>query len=279
MKIHLVTYATPRFRHRQIILGASAKLNKVVDSVTTWSPQKLNTTGFEQRVKDIHLDERGSGFWSWKPFIIQRRLAEVPDGDIVFYCDVGRKYPFKLLDQPIDPFLNWMDSQGQEIMPGVENAWDGPVFMWTKRDALFYTQMDRAEVHSATIIQAGFSFWRSGKKSREFVEKWMNLCSQRRLISDDASVCGLGELPGFRENRHDQSLLTLCCVKDGLRGLRFIDSAPPFDSGAPSLVSRYKFGDTKCRNLGGQLLRALVWLIQTVESGIRSKIKFGVAQS
>lgn len=63
----------------------------------------LRNAGFEGRCKDIKLSERGSGFWAWKPFIIDAKLREVPDGDLVFYCDVGRLHPFKLLDQPLTP--------------------------------------------------------------------------------------------------------------------------------------------------------------------------------
>lgn len=273
-KIHLVTYATPRFFHRQAILGLSARVNRVADTVTAWTPKKLKAAGFAERAPEIGLEERGSGFWSWKPFIIQKRLGEVAEGDLVFYCDVGRRYPYTLLDQPITPFVEWMDSRKQEMMPGVENTWDGPVGTWTKRDAFVYTGMDRQEVYESTMIQGGFSVWRAGAKSREFVGKWMDLCSLRRLVSDDPGTCGLPELPGFRENRHDQSLLTLLCLKEGLSGLRFIEEKPPFQSGNPAAVSRHTFGERR-RTVSGTLLdllvaRPMAW----VEKIVRSNYKF-----
>ena len=104
MRSHLVTYATPRFRLRQLVLGWSAKFNRVADTVTHWTPEKLLSAGFEARCKDIKLTERGSGFWAWKPFIIDAKLREIPEGDVVFYCDVGRAYPFKQLTNSITPF-------------------------------------------------------------------------------------------------------------------------------------------------------------------------------
>lgn len=60
MRIHLVTYATPRFRLRQWILGASARLNGVVDTVTSWTPEMLLKAGFEERCKEITRSECGS---------------------------------------------------------------------------------------------------------------------------------------------------------------------------------------------------------------------------
>jgi hypothetical protein len=78
MRVHLVTYATPRFRHREWILGLSARLAGVADTVTAWTPKRLLGAGFEQRCQGIALSERGSGFWAWKPFIIAAKLREVP---------------------------------------------------------------------------------------------------------------------------------------------------------------------------------------------------------
>ena len=249
-------------------------MNGVVDTVTAWSPGKLNDAGFQKKVPDISLHERGAGFWSWKPFIIEKRLSEISNGDIVFYCDVGRRFPYTLLDQPITPFIQWMDSIGQDMMPGVENTWDGPVCYWTKRDALVSSEMDNSEIRKSTIIQAGFSFWRAGEKSSELVGKWMDLCSQRELVSDDPSVSGLPELPEFRDHRHDQSLLTLLCLKERVKGLRFIESKPGFESGNPSEVLKYKYGKQK-QPVAGLLFDELIACpIQLVEVLLRKKLKF-----
>ena len=271
-KIHLVTFGTMKYFHRQKLLGLSAKLNRVVDTVTDWSPKKLIAAGFKERVKDIRLEERGSGYWSWKPFIILERLNQVSDGDMVFYCDVGRRYPFTLLDQPITAFIEWIDSIGQDMMPGVENTWDGPVCYWTKRKALISLEMDKPEVYNSTIIQAGFSFWRAGAISRNFIRKWMDLCSQRDLISDDPSPFGSPEIPEFCEHRHDQSLLTLLCLKEGILGMRFTEDRPMFQSGNPSEVSKYKF----CKHnisFTGKLFNLLIASpIEQTEKMIRNKI-------
>ena len=269
--IHLVSFATPQFSHRQMILGLSGRLNRVVDTVTDWTPRKLKAAGFQKVIPEISLKERGAGFWSWKPFIIEKRLNEVPDGDVVLYCDVGRIYPFKLLEQSIKPFLEWMHARGQEIMPGVEIPWDGPVSRWTKRDALVALDMDHQEILTATPIQASFSIWRAGSKSREFAVKWMGICSQRKLISDDPSVFKLGEHPEFQENRHDQALLSLLCMKEGLQGLSLGQKRPSLDSRNPSEVSRMIFGADRVRN-SGRVLKFLIRPLEVIEQKLRPPV-------
>lgn len=269
--IHLVSFATPQFSHRQMILGLSSRLNRVVNTVTDWTPRKLKAAGFQEVIPEISLKERGAGFWSWKPFIIQKRLNEVPDGDVVLYCDVGRIYPFKLLDQSIEPYVEWMHARGQEIMPGVEIPWDGPVSRWTKRDALMALDMDREEILTATPIQASFSIWCAGSKSRDFAAKWMDLCSQRKLISDDPSDCKLGEHPEFQENRHDQALLSLLCMKEGLQGLSLGQKRPSFDSRNPSEVSRTIFGADRVGN-SGRVFKFLIRPLEVIEQKLRPPV-------
>ncbi|TAF25862.1 MAG: hypothetical protein EAZ71_06885 [Verrucomicrobia bacterium] len=222
------------------------------------------------------MSERGSGFWAWKPFIIDAKLREIADGDLVLYCDVGRLYPFKLLDQPLHPYLDWMDEQGQDVMPGVEIPWDGPNLAWIKRGVLVATGMDRPEVLAAAPIQASFSLWRAGPQSRDFAASWLDACSRREWVSDDPSRGGIAEHPGFRAHRHDQALLSLGCLAAGIRGLSIGEAKPSIDTRHPSQVSRFHFGALpSCPSQGGRLLCAAVRPIEWIEQITRSKVRFG----
>jgi hypothetical protein len=276
MKIHLVTYATPRFRHRQIILGASGFLNSVVDTVTSWTPKKLLGAGFKERCKGISLSERGSGYWAWKPFIIAEKLRKVPDGDLVFYCDVGRGYPFKQITGSVAPYLEWMETQRQPMVPGVYIPWKGPMSMWTKRDAYVFTGMDLPAIHSAVPLQASFSFWIAGEATLALVDEWLELASQRQLISDDPSICGIPELTDFHDHRHDQTLLTLCCLKHDIAGLNIGAMMPTVDTQHPceiaSMISQAESGQ---KTFLGHMLDCLVWPLETFEARLRQNVSFG----
>jgi len=276
MKVHLVSYATPRFRHRQVILGLSARLNRVADVVHAFSPAKVLKAGFAERCPGLSLSERGSGFWAWKPYIIHKVLSEVPDGDVVFYCDVGRRFPFKQLTGSIRPYLEWMEACGQDVMPGVGIPWKGLMSMWTKRDAFIYADMDHPATHAATPIQASFSFWKASPASRALADGWLDLASRRHLISDDPGTCGVPELPDFHDHRHDQSLLTLCCLKQGIRPLDIGHEMQEIDTQHPSEVSQLVFGGrTPSATLMGRVLSGLVRPLEIVEERLRRKVSFG----
>jgi hypothetical protein len=279
MHTHLVTFATPRFRHRQLFLGWSALANKVVDSVTHWTPDKLLAAGFENRCPTIRLTERGSGFYAWKPFIIQKKLEVAPEGDIVFYCDVGRTFPYKLLSSSLQVFLDWMKTHKQSIMPGIQIPWGGPMSMWTKRDAFVVTSLDTPSIHASAPIQASFSIWINGLDSKEIVADWMSLSAQRQMISDDPSVLGLPELSGYKEHRHDQSILSLVCLKRGLQGIDLAPNLPSVDPKHPTEVARFLSGKRIEPALEGKLVERLSRLIEKSEWFARKWIKFNKPSS
>ncbi len=269
MRIHLVSYATPKFRHRQLLLAASGKANDIIQSVTSWTSSKLAKSQFPELAPDISLNERGSGFWAWKPFIILQALQKIPAGDIVLYSDVGRKFPYIILDRPVDGFIKWLNEHNQDMVPGVMIPWNGPMSMWTKRDALIATSMDRQEIHQATPIQASFSFWRNTPQTRQFVKEWLSLCIQRKLVSDDPSADGLIELSDFKEHRHDQSLLNLCCIKHGIKGVDLGPDCPNFNERDPGMIASHMFNSDTKRSILGLVILMISSLIQWTERLVR----------
>ena len=279
MRTHLVTFATPRFSHRQLFLGWSALANKVVDSVTNWTPKKLLAAGFENHCPKIRLSERGSGFYAWKPFIIQQKLEETPEGDIVFYCDVGRTFPYKLLSGSLQVFLGWMKTHKQSVMPGIKIPWGGPMSMWTKRDAFVSMSMDTPQVYSSSPIQASFSIWINNPESRDIVSEWMALSADRQMISDDASKLGFPELPDFYEHRHDQSLLSLVCLKHGIQGIDIGCDMPPLDAKHPSEIAKLLSGERNKTSLEGQLIEQFARVIERLEWLTRKWVKFNEPQA
>jgi hypothetical protein len=274
MRIHLITFATPRFRHRQLFLGWSALANNVVDTVTHWTAKKLLAAGFENRCPTIKLSERGSGFYAWKPFIIQKRLQEAPKGDIVFYCDVGKTFPYKLLSGSLQVFLDWMQKHEQTVMPGIKIPWYGSMSMWTKRDAFVSMAMDKPSIHTAAPIQAGYSIWINNSASKDIVKEWMNLSANRQLISDDPSILGFPELPDFYEHRHDQSLLSLVCLKRYIEGMDVGCDRPSIDFTNPSEVTKLLSGKKIKLSLNGKLVERLASVIEKAEWAARKWIKF-----
>lgn len=275
MRVHLISFATLKYRHRQILLVASAKANGIVTTARSWTPAGLLTSEFPSMVTDISLSERGSGFWAWKPFVIREALKSASDGDIVFYCDVGRKFPYILLDMPLGGYLDWMNERRQSMMPGIRIPWNGTMAAWTKRDAFEGTGVDGPEIRAAAPVQASFSLWKAGNESRNFVDEWLSWCVQRRLVSDDPNPDGRPEASEFRGHRHDQSLLSLCCQKHGIQGLDIGFHHPGYNERDPGQVASHLWGTTRVSSAAGLAIRALAAPLQVGESSLRGCVSFG----
>jgi protein O-GlcNAc transferase len=194
-------------RRAQSILAESAPVGGI-DQVVGWDRQQLEATQFYLENRAILDQPRGGGYWLWKPYIILEALKSAKEDDIVVYWDVGKFKPNQFT-RDIVPLVRWCrDHNG--LLPGVPIL---PQGTWTKRDCFHFMGCDSAEYWNAKQIQATFSFW-SGKAAIEFVSEWLRWCKDARCLTDDPNQCGLPNLQGFKEHRHDQSILTNLCVKN-----------------------------------------------------------------
>jgi hypothetical protein len=102
----------------------------------------------------------------------------------------------------------------------------------------------------------------------------MILSADRQMISDDLSQCGLPELPDFHEHRHDQSLLSLVCLKRGLQGMDLGLDEPIFDPKHPTEVAKILSDKRSAATFNGKLVGGLAGLIERIEWFVRIWIKF-----
>ena len=71
--------------------------------------------------------------------------------------------------------------------------------------------MDNEEIRNKEQLSAGMLVMRNTTRSREFVNKWLEIAQIEKAINDDPS---LDEYPEFIEHRHDQSILSLLYLQD-----------------------------------------------------------------
>jgi hypothetical protein len=195
----LVSYADgpPVHGRNQQALIRSAT-GRGVDSVFVWGRQDLSAD-FRQRHRQVLDHPRGAGYWLWKPYVILEGLRRAGDGDIVVYMDAGITVrrslgPLVELAQRFDLVL-------------VENR--HPNASYVKRDCFVLTGTDTPACHGAAQLDASVLLLRSTAANREFVETWLGYCADARVLTDAPNECGLPDLPGFVEHRHDQAVLSV----------------------------------------------------------------------
>lgn len=188
----LITFTDDNMTIAADICVASALQNNVHEA-TIYRPKDIDAK-FRKANAAILDQPRGCGYWLWKPYLIDRELKKMKDGDYLIYADAG-----------------------VEIVNNVNHIIDrmaGDVWLfgnkfqhvhWCKGDALmpsmeFYTDKNAYQVQASVLVI------RNSFHARKFIETWLFHCCASGLIDDSQSK--KPNHPEFKEHRHDQAILT-----------------------------------------------------------------------
>jgi hypothetical protein len=215
----LVSYATERFVPSQKRLEDSA-LRHGVGELRSWNPGQLQQTDFYATHRQILDRKRGAGYWLWKPFIIESTLNDLHTGDIVIYSDAGIE-----IVAGLHPLIEVCQLRTEVLLfAGHYDDVGGPgpntCGKWTRRDCFVGMDCDRPCYHNGQMLDASFLVIRVSPQSMEFVREWLGYCVQPELLIDGPNLCGLPDLPGFIEHRHDQSILSLLAIRREMETFR-----------------------------------------------------------
>lgn len=211
MAIHLVTFATPAFYASQRRLERSAR-KFGVSVVHSYNFETIKKSPFYDQYRQILDLPRGAGYWLWKPYIILETLKQLRQEDVLLYLDsdfivVGDLIPFCDLCTVYDPIVLVTDH-------GHRNS------EMTRRDCFYYMECDDERYSRAEQVTAGCQLYKKTARSLSFVGKYLELCCDQRLLLDGPNHCGLPNLDGFIDHRHDQSVLSLLAEKKDVKRVR-----------------------------------------------------------
>ena len=211
MKIVFITYSSgePYDTHAKNLLEqASEKFDKVKHYK-------------EQDIKDFKLKNeklwgynKGDGFWIWKPFFIQKELESLDDGDIVVYCDTR----YIITGDLYSPIRNhFTENVNEDIFVLKSHHFVSSSIqiesMWSKGDAFHLIGVDMDDESYPYQIWSGFACFRKTEISMKIVNEWLTYCQDERIITDNDNVFKQNH-PIFRENRYDQTVLSLVLKKN-----------------------------------------------------------------
>ena len=158
------------------------------------------------------------GWFAWKPYFILKTMEKLQEGDKVFFLDS--------LDIYHPEIFNYVDEvMGDDpcLLP-LGNSRNGD---YTKKDCFVYMNCDDEDYWDSRQLEAGFTFWKVCKESKEILREWLEWCLDEKVGGDMSGFSNLKEDEDFKECRHDQSILTNMAVRDGL---------PVVDSDIRSLI-------------------------------------------
>ena len=206
MKV-LINYGNKIFKKSQQINSQTAIKPGGFDKVISYHPEDIDES-FYKKNKIILDQEKGNGYWLWKPYFIHKTLEQLQDGDYLFYCDAGSYFI-----RPVDPIINLCEKYNQDIICfGVGHIEK----YWTKRDTFISLNCDDPKYTETEQRLGGFVLIKKSQFSVNFINEYLKLSQNPQLISDQPNICNLPNYPGFQQHRHDQSIFSLLTKKYNL---------------------------------------------------------------
>ena len=202
-----ITYSNQLYQRQAKLNKKSAFEVGEVDEHYSYGPDDLDLD-FKRKNKDILLRKRGNGYWLWKPYIINKTMIEkLNDGDYLIYTDAAMI------------FMNSSKLLIKFLKKNNASMWMNKLVykesQYTKRDAFILIGVDMPFYTQTKQYMAGIQIYRKSEYTVKFIQEWLYYCQDKRIITDDNNTLGLNNYQDFRENRHDQTVLSLLIKKYG----------------------------------------------------------------
>ena len=230
MKI-VISFATERFKRSQDTLEEqSYKMG--ADKVINYSPSDLDKSFIKENF-DILKNQKGSGLWLWKPYLILKTLLQSEDGDKILYCDAGM-FPIQSLDYLFDLSSIQKDIILFQVHEKINKN-------WTKKECFEIMQCEEEKFLNKEQVCGAPQLYTKTKNSINFMQELLKYCKQSIIIDPiDKSK----EKEYFIEHRHDQSILTNLALKKEIEIFRdpsqFGNNFPRANSTYPQVFNLHR---------------------------------------
>lgn len=163
---------------------------------------RLNRDWWTKRDTKWNLDNRGFGWFIWKPFVILHALQRLKPGDMLLYTDADT-YPIADL-APV--FEGCVEDNGMYVF-----AETGCLHRnFCKRDTLVVMALDSPQwgVRMQWHATARFLVFQAGRwRNEQFLMEWLTYCLNPLANTFDQSRI-VPEYPDLHEPRCEQAILT-----------------------------------------------------------------------
>lgn len=220
LAIRYITYGDDQYAQYRELIAKEARDLDYFTHITVESTRTIKKYSEYQRAMKspkfarVFNNEKGGGFWMWKPLIVYQELLRMKEDDLLFYSDSGCEIVSS------DETICRLDHHVQCVQsaPSGFLAFCNPhaEHMWTKADIYkhFNTKVtdfsDRPGIYQIRQVTANRFVIRKTSASMKIVKTWWDTAKYHPgLFTDAPSV--LPNCDEFISNKHDQSVLSVIC--------------------------------------------------------------------
>lgn len=191
----------------------NGKYNHLFDEIKIYNENDL-PDDVRQNIQNI-IDKygwKGYGFWKWKPYIILNELNKLNDNDILVHLD--SHCTLDKIEDKLDEYFNLLQTLDKPLLTGY--CFCANDLQYTSKPLINYVENTLNYKYSLEElknkqIEAGVLFMRKNKFIVDLIKLWDKILNEGfEYVTDSYNDKSLN-YEEFKENRHDQSVLSLLC--------------------------------------------------------------------
>ena len=173
------------------------------NSISVYGPQDLDDE-FKTRFKNILNLPCGSGYWIWKVYIINKKLDEIKEGDILIYLDTGctinkkgerRFYEYiDLLNNNNEGIISFNMSLAEKVWPTTE------IFN-------YFNISTNSQITNSGQFHSTILIMKKNYNLINIIKNYYNILYTDPLLFTD--YYNINQQHYFIDNRHDQSIFSI----------------------------------------------------------------------
>ena len=205
-----ITYGDDNYRAQRDILARELRALNMFDLVRVYTPGSMSAD-----FRDFfapYRNQRGGGFFIWKPYICIEATKNMFEGEYLLYIDAGCSIRSDQRSRLDDYFEMARTSPSGILCFQMTHL---PERDWTKADTFAHLglALDGPEAIRGQLIGTCWVLCLN-PHSRQLLAEWYDIARHHtHLFTDIPST--LPNAPSFRENRHDQSAWSLLNKRAG----------------------------------------------------------------
>lgn len=244
MKRKFICFADSRMLPSLDRLNKQAHEMNFFDEISTLSELDLPESFVRQHRGLMKRGVRGFGYWVWKPYIIQKALEALNEGDELWYLDTGCHLNPKGRERMFHYAEILANNELGIAAFELETACSERAY--TKMDLLVHMGVqDCPEITDSGQLCTTHILMRKCPQVMKFIEDWGSHWSDLHLLDDTPSV--IPNFPEFIEHRHDQSVFSIMAKLRGAARISGTETWPGKSRNWDKLAN-YPFWDK--RDLG-----------------------------
>jgi hypothetical protein len=203
-KSFFITYGDKKYKNSKNRIIKEAEDSKMFDNIKAYGPNDVDKEIFSH-YKDILKLARGNGYWLWKFLILKETLNIMEKDDILVYADAGCRINKNGYKRYTD-YKNMLNESNLGIISFIGNVIEKH---YTTQEILSYFNITPEDkISNSPHLQATVLILKKCPHAESVIDKCLEVVNfDPKLITDYYNSSNKNNY--FKENRHDQSILSV----------------------------------------------------------------------